>query len=125
MIIIHLIYLAILISVYYLPFVTIQYNMHTILPEHALVGVPARQRPRQPTQIQSTELSLDVMIYGVCGRQSRKTLLKIHENMEILRNLAIVQTMITMKLLLFTIIAWSHSWTRYQYGGSMRSFVML
>jgi len=26
------------------------------------------------------------MIYGVCGRQSRKTLLKIHENMEILRS---------------------------------------
>jgi len=60
--------------------------MHTILPEHASVGTPARQRPRQPIQIQSTELSLDVMIYGVCGRQSRKTLLNIHENMEILRN---------------------------------------
>jgi hypothetical protein len=29
---------------------------------------------------------LEVMIYGVCGRQSRKTLLKIHDNMEILRN---------------------------------------
>jgi hypothetical protein len=86
MIIIHLIYLAILISVYYLPLVTIQYNMHTILPEHASVGVPARQRPRQPIQVQSTQLSLDVMIYGVCWRQSRKTLLKIHENMEILRN---------------------------------------
>ena len=86
MIIIHLIYLTILISLYYLPLVTIQYNMHTKLPEHASVGVPARQRPRQPIQIQSTQLSLDVMIYGVCGRQSRKTLLKIHENMEILRS---------------------------------------
>ena len=29
---------------------------------------------------------LNVMIYGVCGRQSRKTLLKIHEKMEILRS---------------------------------------
>jgi hypothetical protein len=26
------------------------------------------------------------MINGVCGRQSRKTSLKIHENMEILQN---------------------------------------
>ena len=86
MIIIHLTYLVILLSVYYLPLVTIQYNMHTIMPEHASVGVPARQRPRQPIQIQSTQLALDVMIYGVCGRQSRKTLLKIHENMEILRS---------------------------------------
>jgi hypothetical protein len=86
MIIIHLIYVAMLISVYYLPLVTIQYNMHTILPEHAYVGAPTRQRPKQPIQIQSTQLSLEVMIYGVCGRQSSKTLLKIHENMEILRN---------------------------------------
>ena len=60
--------------------------MHTILPEHASVGTPARQRQRQPIQVQSTQLSLDVMILGVCGRQSRKTFLKIHENMEILRN---------------------------------------
>jgi hypothetical protein len=61
--------------------------MHTILPEHAsYVEAPAWQRPKQPIQIQSSHLSLDVMIYGVCGRQSSKTLLKIHENMEILRN---------------------------------------
>ena len=85
MIIIHLIYVAILISVFYLPLVTIQYNMHTILPEHALVGAPARL-PKRPIQIQSSHLSLEVMIYGVCGRQSRKTLLKIHDNLEKLRN---------------------------------------
>jgi hypothetical protein len=58
--------------------------MHTILPE--LVGAPARQWLKQPIQIQSSQLSLDVMIYGVCGRQSRKTLLKIHDNLEILQN---------------------------------------
>jgi hypothetical protein len=59
--------------------------MHTILHEHAYIGAPARQRPKQPIQIDISQLSLDVMIYGVCGRQSRKILLKIHENMEILR----------------------------------------
>jgi hypothetical protein len=38
--------------------------MHTILPEHASVGTPVRQRLWQPIQVQSTQLSLDVMIYG-------------------------------------------------------------
>ena len=85
MIIIHLIYLTILISLYYLPLVTpIQYAYN--IARACFSRSTSTAAAAATIQIQSTQLSLDVMIYGVCGRQSRKTLLKIHENMEILRS---------------------------------------
>jgi hypothetical protein len=76
-IIIPIIYLLVLIAAYYLPFATINYGMHTIAPEDVL---------RSPIPIRTTRLKLDVQLYGVCGRQSRKTLEQISRYMETLRN---------------------------------------
>jgi hypothetical protein len=75
-IIIPIIYLLVLISAYYLPFATINYGMHTIAPEDIL---------RSPVPIRTSRLKLDVQLYGVCGRQSRETLQRINQYMEILR----------------------------------------
>ena len=53
----------VLIAAYYLPFATINYGMHS-----------------------TKHLFLDIQLYGVCGRQSRKTLQQISLYMETLRN---------------------------------------
>ena len=76
-IIIPIIYLLVLIAAYYLPYATINYGMHTIAPEDI---------HRSPVPIRTTMISLDILLYGVCGRQSRKTLQQINQNMQTLLN---------------------------------------
>jgi len=71
-IIIPIIYLLVLIAAYYLPYATINYGMHTIALEDI---------HRSPVPIRTTMISLDIQLYGVCGRQSRKTLHQISQNM--------------------------------------------
>ena len=51
--------------------------MHTIAPEDI---------HRSPVPIRTTMISLDIQLYGVCGRQSRKTLQQINQNMQTLLN---------------------------------------
>ena len=74
-----ILFLAILVSSYFLPFATIQYSMHAVS-----LGDIAQDKPNggKPIPIQTKTISLDVMVYGVCGQQRK--LKQIWVNREIL-----------------------------------------
>ncbi len=76
-IIVPITYLLVLLAAYCLPFAIIYYSMHTISPGDIL---------RSPVPIHTTRIRLNVMLYGVCGRQNGEALRQISQNMETLRN---------------------------------------